>query len=389
MEEGSSPMSPTEKSPITRLEVAARVTEIWSRILDCPIRDDQNYYYFYAFGGTRSLEGQVIAEINRSFGLSLQQTDLDGATWTIAKFTDLIFFQLTGSERSTVVPLRDNHGGRSPLFIVHGVGGNVVGFYSLAKRLDPDRPVYGIQAQALIPDREAVLRIQEMAAQYIEDMRAVWPDGPYNVLGFSYGGLVAYEIAQQLQAAGREVRFLGMLDTRQPLSNTNSRSWSGLHRLFYWRVRKACYNIYSRDDRTRYLLRRLKVRFSKARFMSGLDKGMVKTSATAHDVVAINYVAGSNYVVRPYPGDVVLFRAEEDHPLEQELPFDLGWGQFAGQLTVKILPGAHAGLMEELGMFSLAAEITAALEESESRQSTGFSQDYKDSQDTRRIMIEI
>ena len=47
----------------------------------------------------------------------------------------------------------------------------------------------------------------------------------------------------------------------------------------------------------------------------------------------------------------MLFRAEEDHPLEQELPFDLGWGQFAGALTVKLLPGAHAGLLEEPGMF--------------------------------------
>ena len=285
-------MSTTEKSATTRLEVATKVTEIWSRILGCPIRDDQNYYYFYAFGGTRFLEAQVISEVNREFGLTLKQTDLDGASWTIAKFTDLIFFQLTGSERSTVVPLRENHGKRPPLFIVHGVGGNVVGFYSLAKRLDPDRPVYGIQAQALIPDREAVLRIQEMAAQYIEDMLVACPEGPYNLLGFSYGGLVAYEIAQQLHAAGRQVGFLGMLDTRQPLSFTNTQNWSSAHRWIYWRVRKACYNLYSRNDRTRYLLRRLKVRFSNARFMSGLDKGVVKTSATAHDVVAINYVAG-------------------------------------------------------------------------------------------------
>lgn len=389
MEEFSNIMSSTENPEARRPEVVARVAKIWSKALGRPIADDQSHSYFYSLGGHRSLAGQIISEINRSFGLKLTESDLDGDSWTIAKLTDHIVFQLTGTERSTVVPLREIHGRRPPLFIVHGVGGNVVGFYSLAKRLDADRPIYGIQAQALIPNRDAVLRIQEMAAQYIEDMRAVSPEGPYNLLGFSYGGLVAYEIAQQLHATGYPVGFLGMMDTRQPLLSPNATSWTTLYRWIYWGVRKACYNAYNRNDRTRYLLRRLKARLLKARYMSGLEKGVIKTSATAREVTAINYVAGLNYTVRPYPGEIVLFRAEEDHPLEQRLPFDLGWGPFTARLTVKMLPGSHAGLMEEPGVTLLATEIIAAMEEVRSAQAGDFSQQCKESPDTRRIVIEI
>ena len=322
-------------------------------------------------------------------GSGLRKAISEWNSWTIAKFTELIFLQLTGSERSTAVPLREIHGRRPPLFIVHGVGGNVVGFYSLAKRLDEDRSIYGIQAQALVPNREAALRIQEMAAQYIEDMRAVFPEGPYNLLGFSYGGLVAYEIAQQLHAAGHQVGFLGMLDTRQRHLTAKKHDWTTLYRWISWRVQTVCCNVHRRNNRTRYLLRRLKVRFLQARYRSRLDKGIVKTSATARDVAAINFIAGLNYTVQPYPGELVLFRAEEDHPLEQQLPFDLGWGQFANKLTVKMLPGNHEGLMEEPGVILLAAAITAAMEESGSEQPASLSQKHEDPRNTRRIMIEI
>ncbi|HZD47941.1 MAG TPA: thioesterase domain-containing protein [Silvibacterium sp.] len=94
--------------------------------------------------------------------------------------------------------------------MVHGESGYVLGFYWLAKSLGSDRPVYGIQAQALTSGEEALLRLEDMAARYIEDLRAISPNGPYHLLGLSFGGLVAYEIAQQLHAMGINVGLLGM-----------------------------------------------------------------------------------------------------------------------------------------------------------------------------------
>lgn len=372
-----------------RLEIATRVTEIWSRAIGRPIPHDQSNTYFYALGGHHHLAVRVISEINRSFGLSLVEHDLDGEYWTISKFTDLIFLQVNGSERSTVVPLRAIQGSRPPLFIVHGVGGNVVGFHSLAKHLEADLPVYGIQAQGLVHGRDAVLRVQEMAAQHIGDMRVVAPEGPYNLLGYSYGGLVAYEIAQQLRAAGHEVGFLGMLDTRQPLHYTSGPSWTTLHRWIYSRLSRAVYTIYHRNDRARYLLRRLKAHALRIRYSRNLDKGVVQVSATARDVAAINFAAGLHYTVRSYPGEVVLFRVEEDNPLERRLPLDLGWHQYAGQLTVKLVPGAHVALIEEPGLTLLAAEITSAMEECKSGRQKGSTQQRRNSQELPRVVIEI
>lgn len=374
-------MDPTELSEEVRLEIAARVAEIWSNAIGRPIAHEQRNTYFYALGGHRRLAGRIISEINRSFGVRFAEGDLDGNSWTIAKFSDLIFLQLNGTERSTVVPLRAVHGKRPPLFIVHGVGGNVLGFHSLARHLKADLPVYGIQAHGLIPGRKAVLRIHEMAAQHIEDIQAVSPEGPYNLLGYSYGGLVAYEIAQQLRAAGHQVGFLAMLDTRHPHQCANRPDWTTLHRWIYWRVRETCHRVYDRNDRIRYLLGRFKAQFLSARYTYNLDKGLSTISVTARDVTTINYTAGLNYIVRPYPGELVLFRAEEDSPLEKRLPFDLGWETFPAGLTVKMLAGTHGELLEEPNIPLLAAEITSAMVDSYPHR--------KHSQDARRVAIEI
>ena len=78
----------------------------------------------------------------------------------------------------------------SLFFLVHGVGGNILGFASLARSLDHEQPVYGIQAQALNSDMPTLIRLEAMAAFYVEELRRVQPGGPYAFLGFSFGGLV-------------------------------------------------------------------------------------------------------------------------------------------------------------------------------------------------------
>jgi thioesterase domain-containing protein len=341
-----------------RAAIGARVRAIWARALERPEVDEHSDFYFD--GGDHYLAPVMMRSINEEFGLALTVRDLEQAR-TIAKMTDQIYFEQTRIDRSTVVPLRNVHGSRPPLFMVHGVGGNVLGFYSLAKCLEEDQPVYGIQAQALLPDQEAQLRLEDMAAQYVKDMRAVCPDGPYHLLGFSFGGLVAYEIAQQLEAAGLPVGLVGMLDTRQPLWMRGVPAMGSLATRMYLRMRLLYLRTYRRKGRLRYLWRRLGERMQRASYIYAANKGLGKVASAARNVREINYVAGISYRVLPYRGRVTLFKAESD-PLEQPLPEDLDWGRFAcGGLTIKHLPGDHGRILYEPGLSALATELTNGL----------------------------
>jgi thioesterase domain-containing protein/aryl carrier-like protein len=122
-----------------------------------------------------------------------------------------------GSRFSHLVPLQ--HGERQPaLFCIHPAGGAVFCYLPLAAALGRGQAVYGLQAAGLEPGETAARSVEQMAGDYLDEIRAVQPAGPYNLLGWSFGGLIAYEMACQLQAAGEEVALLALLDTplRQP-----------------------------------------------------------------------------------------------------------------------------------------------------------------------------
>jgi len=111
----------------------------------------------------------------------------------------------------SLVRLADGPSGR-PVFIMPGLGGLVFGFLPLAARLAAERPVYALQGQGLVPGQHAHESYADMARLYIEEIRTVQPHGPYLLVGWSIGGMVAVEAAQQLRAAGQETALVAMLD---------------------------------------------------------------------------------------------------------------------------------------------------------------------------------
>ena len=116
------------------------------------------------------------------------------------------------SHWSVLVPIHEQ-GSKPPLFLVHGLRGNVLTFYGLRHHIPGDQPLYGIQADGLDTGRASFASIPEMAEHYIKEMRSVQPVGPYFLGGFSAGGLVAYEMARQLHEAGERVPFLALFDS--------------------------------------------------------------------------------------------------------------------------------------------------------------------------------
>ena len=100
-----------------------------------------------------------------------------------------------------------------PLYIVHGAGLNVLLFNALAMNMDDEQPVYGLQARGLNGIDEPLDVMEEIAANYIAEIVAQNPTGPYALAGYSLGGTIAYEMARQLIEAGKEVKMLAVFDT--------------------------------------------------------------------------------------------------------------------------------------------------------------------------------
>ncbi|WP_328394837.1 thioesterase domain-containing protein [Nocardia sp. NBC_00416] len=112
----------------------------------------------------------------------------------------------------TLLPLRPGHSS-APLFCIHPITGLAWSFAGLAAHLEPDLPVYGLQSPALTPGADLPGSIESWANLYSTLIRSVQPSGPYRLLGWSFGGLLAHEIAVRLQRAGEQVAFLGIMDS--------------------------------------------------------------------------------------------------------------------------------------------------------------------------------
>src|SRR5262249_30812166 len=131
---------------------------------------------------------------------------------------------------SSLVPIRPS-GSKPPLFCVHAAGANVLIYRPLARHLSPDQPVYALQAQGLDGIKLPYTNVEEMATHYIKEILTVQPNGPYFLLGASFGGLVVYEMAQQLIAMGEKVALLVLFDTYFPILTHYQRLRSHLDNL--------------------------------------------------------------------------------------------------------------------------------------------------------------
>ncbi|WP_433965022.1 condensation domain-containing protein [Tunturiibacter gelidiferens] len=212
--------------------IEIQLLELWRSMLDVEeISADTNVFSL----GVSSLSIlRLVTRMNSLYSMGFGLASLISAP-TIKMVAELVRRRYAPNTVTSLVPIQPV-GTKRPLYIVHGAGGNVVNFYGLTTRIGADQPVYGVQAQALELDQPALLCIEDMAAHYLKEIRRVQPQGPYHLLGYSFGGIVVLEMAHQLLAAGETIGLLGMLDTRArdyiegwpaELSSSNGRSQRG------------------------------------------------------------------------------------------------------------------------------------------------------------------
>lgn len=190
-----------------------KIADIWSDVLSVDFitpTDD-----FFQLGGHSLLAVKVMASLEKITGKRLTIATLfeNSTVEKLARVLSLDAKVITNAnDWNVLVPMKAS-GNKMPLFFVHGADLNVILFKSVSTYLDTDQPVYGLQALGINHETNIPLSIEQMAAKYIEDMLQIQPEGKYAIAGYSLGGFIAFEIAKQLQEMGKEVTFVGIIDT--------------------------------------------------------------------------------------------------------------------------------------------------------------------------------
>jgi len=350
-------------------DVEVTLARWWKELLgvnEVGVRDN-----FFDLGG-QSLTGvRLLAKVKKKYGVDLKLATMFSAP-TIEKLSALIGKQNTEPpEFHALIPIQPN--GRKPiLFLIHEIEGSVLVFRDLVKHLDPDQPLWGVEYSIDTLSSSTIPRMEDLAAHYLAEIRKLQPNGPYYLLGYSFGGLLAFEMAHQLHAVGQSVELLGMLDTfpmndvrvaeekRTAFERLKRKAGSlGRHvsRLIFGPQRRA----YLRED----LGERLDATIGQGRqFIYGIlaarGRAIPKFLHRAKDV---NWFAARRYQALLYPGRITLFRAITplnylDMPTDREL----GWGPLAEDgVEVREIPGTHREIMREPNVEVLAREVSASL----------------------------
>ncbi|MBK1439221.1 amino acid adenylation domain-containing protein [Parapedobacter sp. ISTM3] len=185
-----------------------KVFDIWAAVFKTTdIRKDDD---FFELGGHSLLAVEVITRIEKQLGKRLPLASLFNSP-TIEKLALLLDDEET-LQWNLLVPIKPE-GKKPPLYIVHGAGMNVLAFQPLSNHLDPDQPVYGLQAKGLDGVTAPAETVQEIAKDYVDEICKHYPSGPYAIAGYSAGGTIAIEMAKQLKDAGQEVLFVGLIDS--------------------------------------------------------------------------------------------------------------------------------------------------------------------------------
>jgi thioesterase domain-containing protein len=337
----------------------AQIARIWETaigVTKLSIRDS-----FFDLGGRSLAAMQIVSRINKTYSLNFGLASLFSGH-TVERMAELVRQRLSANGSSSIVPMQPE-GKATPLFIIHGAGGNVIRFYQLAMLVGTDHPIYGIQAQSLLADRPALLRLEDQAAFYLAEIREIQPKGPYSFLGYSYGGLIALEIAHQLHALGEQVELLGMLDSRQRDCIGTAQQSDSVRVRLDRRIARFLGNLsdLSLGEKIDYLWQKLYTRILRRIYSLAVAVGIRSVPSFMKSTDDITWVAAMNYQAQPWSGQITLFRAAVQP--DPRLPMDLGWTPLAqGGLDIYELPGDHDLVFREPNIQVLAAQLRARLE---------------------------
>jgi amino acid adenylation domain-containing protein len=330
--------SSTYAAPRTKLEKL--VAEIWTaclKIENIGIHDN-----FFELGGHSLAAVQVITRIKNETGKRIRLANFFEYP-TVEQLAILIQHD-TKQTMNSLVPIKPD-GSKVPLYIVHGNGSTAFKFINFAQQLDQDQPVFGLQAIGIDGFAEPLDNIKDIAASYVSEIIAHNPNGPYALSGYSFGGVMAFEMAQQLVAMGKKVTMLAMFEG-YVINNYQLEPglYKTIHRM-YTRVRKFLFGFYllaKEPGRTiGYKIETTKIAINH---MAG--KSIIKENKPDADLEFIDKTAKvhqkavANYRLKPYNGDIYVFRAEKRSFYIDDF-VNLGWVPYARSVKIIDIDGEH------------------------------------------------
>jgi amino acid adenylation domain-containing protein len=378
-------------APETPLEKL--LTVIWSDVLQAKtIAVNDN---FFELGGHSLLAVRLFAQIEKRLGKRLPlstlfqaptvaqlatiiekstQSDCTPAWSSLVAINAIADRSSAGNNRTAVRKVGSN----PPFFCVHALGGNVLEYYDLARRLGADQPFYGLQSAGLDGSRPPHTRVEDMAAHYIKELRELQPEGPYFIGGRSLGGMVAFEMAQQLKAQGQSIGLLALLDTYPSgyakLFRNEATLRAALARgLSRTRAHVANLRQLSVGEGFAYVIK--KSRFAPRKMKSQVWRRVYQSYENLRrlceklghplphafrDIKEFNSLAVRDYAPKVYDGKVTLFWASAD--LRTSIDLVEGWRALAGGgIEVHEIPGSHLDIVKEPHVGELATKLRSCL----------------------------
>ena len=320
---------------------------IWSELLergDFSPEDD-----FFELGGDSLLAVWLMEEIADRTGTDLPLSLLlEGAT--VRELANAVDAQAAQPSMSRGINV---HGTRSPLFWIHGWAE----LLSMRDHFDADQPVFQIQ-DPLARRWHVKPPLELSARRYVEELRHIRREGPYQLIGYSFGGVIAYEMAQQLVASGESVNFLGLLDTPAPSCVFPLPVRLRMHIANIAQLRRMLAELRARSRLRGSYLRHTVSAITGHRWLRWLLKRLPKDWRVPTPPGSL---ARIGYQPNSYPGHIVLFWATEGWGRPDRTP-DLGWASLAdGGLSVRAVPGNHRTMAYGPNARILARQVTECL----------------------------
>jgi amino acid adenylation domain-containing protein len=334
-----------------RTELEERLITIWEELTEFrPIGIDDD---FFELGGDSLLGARLFAEIHKNLGKNLPLETLSTAS-TIERLARLLSDTLGPPEdRAGIIALKAT-GSQLPFFAIPGTATHPLAFYHLAHLSDPEQPFFGLVYPEATPEQPYPTRIEDLAQRLIPEIRKIQPEGPYRLGGHSFGGVVAFEMAQQLIALGHEVSLLVLLDTwGKTFPFIRPLPWRILDHVEHLTTLRFPDKLAYLAEKTATLGRMVATALRRPGAKSAPPEPVDATAET----LAINHLAWLGYQPKPYPGRLVVFRAEQTPNwvgVRFEDPF-LGWGSLALQgIEVHTVPADHWTLLHRENVPALA-----------------------------------
>ena len=348
-----------------RNELEEKVVQIWQeffKIKTIGIYDD-----FFELGGDSLSALQLITKLQKELHLNLSSNILLNSS-TIESLCHIIQDNPQASSSTPDLPpclvrLYQGNLQLQPLFLIHPIGGSVYFYRELAQELASEQSIYGIEAKGLEGGVDPLTTVEEMADYYIKSIRQLQPQGPYYLIGWSMGGLIAYEMTQQLKARKEPVALLTLIDSSAPailsepleLEQTmivkyTAQYWAGLYGQKLGLSIETLNNLNPSQQLT-HLLEKAQ---QQAIFSPETE---IEQIQNLWKVFQTNLIAIHNYQPKAYSGSILLLNASETQ-LKIGEDTTYGWGSLvSGDIQTYTFAGNHYTILQAYQAKCLAKKI--------------------------------